>query len=86
MHLPVVSLECVGITEVPEDKWYCNDCLQELNIDDSRIQFIGESPATVTVTGSLPTEEWKSAASDIIDKRSRLHKIAAQSRRVKTIP
>ena len=62
--------ECVGITEVPEDKWYCDDCLQDLNIDDSCVQFIDESPATVTVTGPLPTEEWKSAARDIIDKWS----------------
>ena len=62
--------ECVGITEVLEDKWYCDDCSQELNIDDSCVQFIDESPATVTVTGPLPTEEWKSAARDIIDKWS----------------
>ena len=26
--------ECVGITEAPEGKWYCDDCSQELNIDD----------------------------------------------------
>ena len=63
--------ECVGITEAPEGKWYCDDCSQELNIDDSCVEFIDESPATVTVTGPLPTEEWKSAARDVIAKLSR---------------
>ena len=63
--------ECVGITEAPEGKWYCDDCSQELNIDDSCVEVIGESPATVTVTGPLPTEEWKSAARDVIAKLSR---------------
>ena len=62
--------DCVGITEAPEGKWYCDDCSQELNIDDSCVEVIGESPATVTVTGPLPTEEWISAARDVIAKLS----------------
>ena len=60
--------ECVGITEAPKGKWYCDVCSQELNIDDSCVEFIDESPTTVTVTGPLPTGEWKSAARDIIDE------------------
>ena len=77
--------ECVEITEAPEGKWYCDDCSQELNIDDSCVQFIDESPATVTVTGPLPTEEWKSAARDVIAKWSRCE-LAARSQRVQKIP
>ena len=77
--------ECVGITEAPEGKWYCDDCSQELNIDDSCVEVIGESPATVTVTGPLPTEEWKSAARDVIAKLSRC-KLTARSQRVQKIP
>ena len=68
----------MGITEAPEGKWYCDDCSQELNIDDSCVEFIDESAATVTVTGPLPTEEWKSATRDIIAKLSRCE-LTAQS-------
>ena len=77
--------DCVGITEAPEGKWYCDDCSQELNMDDSCVEVIGESPATVTVTGPLPTEEWKSAARDVIAKLSRCE-LTARSQRVQKIP
>ena len=77
--------ECVGITEAPEGKWYCDDCSQELSIDDSCVECIGESPATVTVTGPLATEEWKSAARDVIAKLSRCE-LTARSQRVQKIP
>ena len=77
--------EYVGITEAPEGKWYCDDCSQELNIDDSCVEVIGESPTTVTVTGPLPTEEWRSAARDVIAKLSRCE-LTAQSQRVQKIP
>ena len=73
--------DCVGITEAPEGKWYCDDCSQ----DDSCVEVIGESPATVTVTGPLPTEEWKSAARDVIAKLSRCE-LTARSQRVQKIP
>ena len=75
----------MGITEAPEGKWYCDDCSQELSIDDSCVECIGESPATVTVTGPLPTEEWKSAARDVIAKLSRCE-LTARSQRVQKIP
>ena len=62
-------LDCVGITEVPDGKWYCDDCSLNVNnskAKDSCVEFLGECKATVTVTGPLPTKEWKSVAKDVI--------------------
>ena len=40
--------ECVGITQAPDGEWYCDDCSQELNIDDSCVDSTPVHPPNST--------------------------------------
>lgn len=54
---------CVGLSEAPDtDTWYCDKC----KVRPSDIS--SDSSSEVTVSGPLPSDEWKCAAMEFISK------------------
>ena len=58
--------KCVGLDKAPEsEKWYCEECSKDMNLVVSGIEIMHETKEReVTVTGPLPTDDWKSAANN----------------------